>query len=177
MKTKENTNAKENINAVGSNSKSTAPNAVCWLDVILFEDNTIAVEIYYVDIVYEFKDEFNKHTFTTIKELDDFFKGEDVIYDCDKYIDYVKEKYKKPFKALLLDNVVVSQEMLDAKPYGIFVYKERLSKCFSQVCSLSTVMHIPLFICRQDGSLLIINWQNVFEDVKKYLEKMETKQL
>lgn len=113
MKTKENTNAKENINAVGSNSKSTAPNAVCWLDVILFEDNTIAVEIYYVDIVYEFKDEFNKNTFTTIKELDDFFKGEDVIYDCDKYIDYVKEKYKKPFKALLLDNVVVSQEMLD----------------------------------------------------------------
>lgn len=113
MKTKENTNAKENINAVGSNSKSTAPNAVCWLDVILFEDNTFEVEIYYVDIVYEFKDEFNKHTFTTIKELDDFFKGEDVIYDCDKYIDYVKEKYKRPFKALLLDNVVVSQEMLD----------------------------------------------------------------
>lgn len=112
-KTKENTNAKENINAVGSNSKSTAPNAVCWLDVILFEDNTFEVEIYYVDIVYEFKDEFNKHTFTTIKELDDFFKGEDVIYDCDKYIDYVKEKYKKPFKALLLDNVVVSQEMLE----------------------------------------------------------------
>ena len=105
MKTKENTNAKENINAVGSNSKSTAPNAVCWLDVILFED--------YVDIVYKFKDEFNKRIFTTIKELDDFFKGEDVIYDCDKYIDYVKEKYKKPFKALLLDNVVVSQEMLD----------------------------------------------------------------
>ena len=113
MKTKENTNAKENINAVGSNSKSTAPNAVCWLDVILFEDNTFEVEIYYVDIVYEFKDEFNKRIFTTIKELDDFFKGEDVIYDCDKYIDYVKEKYKKPFKALLLDNVVVSQEMLD----------------------------------------------------------------
>lgn len=113
MKTKENTNAKEDINAVGSNSKSTAPNAVCWLDVILFEDNTFEVEIYYVDIVYEFKDEFNKRTFTTIKELDDFFKGEDVIYDCDKYIDYVKEKYKKPFKALLLDNVVVSQEMLD----------------------------------------------------------------
>ena len=61
-KTKENTNAKENINAVGSNSKSTAPNAersnskstapnaVCWLDVILFEDNTFEVEIYYVDI-------------------------------------------------------------------------------------------------------------------------------
>ena len=64
----------------------------------------------------------------------------------------------------------------DAKPYGIFVWEKRLTKCFSQVCSLSTVMHIPLFICRQDGSLLIINWQNVFEDVKKYLEKMATKQ-
>ena len=80
----------------------------------------------------------------------------------------------------LLNNTYDYNELLlkpDAKPYGIFVYKERLSKCFSQVCSLSTVMHIPLFICRQDGSLLIINWQNVFEDVKKYLEKMETKQL
>lgn len=80
----------------------------------------------------------------------------------------------------LLNSTYDYNELLlkpDAKPYGIFVYKERLSKCFSQVCSLSTVMHIPLFICRQDGSLLIINWQNVFEDVKKYLEKMETKQL
>lgn len=79
----------------------------------------------------------------------------------------------------LLNSTYDYNELLlkpDAKPYGIFVYKERLSKCFSQVCSLSTVMHIPLFICRQDGSLLIINWQNVFEDVKKYLEKMATKQ-
>ena len=80
----------------------------------------------------------------------------------------------------LLNSTYDYNELLlkpDAKPYGIFVYKERLSECFSQVCSLSTVMHIPLFICRQDGSLLIINWQNVFEDVKKYLEKMATKQL
>lgn len=80
----------------------------------------------------------------------------------------------------LLNSTYDYNELLlkpDAKPYGIFVWEKRLSKCFSQVCSLSTVMHIPLFICRQDGSLLIINWQNVFEDVKKYLEKMETKQL
>ena len=79
----------------------------------------------------------------------------------------------------LLDSTCDYNELLlkpDAKPYGIFVWEKRLSKCFSQVCSLSTVMHIPLFICRQDGSLLIINWQNVFEDVKKYLEKMATKQ-
>lgn len=79
----------------------------------------------------------------------------------------------------LLNNTYDYNELLlkpDAKPYGIFVWEKRLSKCFSQVCSLSTVMHIPLFICRQDGSLLIINWQNVFEDVKKYLEKMATKQ-
>ena len=79
----------------------------------------------------------------------------------------------------LLNSTFDYNELLlkpDAKPYGIFVWEKRLSKCFSQVCSLSTVMHIPLFICRQDGSLLIINWQNVFEDVKKYLEKMATKQ-
>lgn len=80
----------------------------------------------------------------------------------------------------LLNSTYDYNELLlkpDAKPYGIFVWEKRLSKCFSQVCSLSTVMHIPLFICRQDGNLLIINWQNVFEDVKKYLEKMATKQL
>ena len=79
----------------------------------------------------------------------------------------------------LLNSTYDYNELLlkpDAKPYGIFVWEKRLSKCFSQVCSLSTVMHIPLCICRQDGSLLIINWQNVFEDVKKYLEKMATKQ-
>lgn len=79
----------------------------------------------------------------------------------------------------LLNSTYDYNELLlkpDAKPYGIFVWEKRLSKCFSQVCSLSTVMHISLFICRQDGSLLIINWQNVFEDVKKYLEKMATKQ-
>lgn len=79
----------------------------------------------------------------------------------------------------LLNSTYDYNELLlkpDAKPYGIFVWEKRLSKYFSQVCSLSTVMHIPLFICRQDGSLLIINWQNVFEDVKKYLEKMATKQ-
>ena len=76
-------------------------------------------------------------------------------------------------KTFTYNEIVLSST---AKPYGIFVWEKRLSKCFSQVCSLSTVMHIPLFICRQDGSLLIINWQNVFEDVKKYLEKMATKQ-
>ena len=54
----------------------------------------------------------------------------------------------------------------DAKPYGIFVWEERLSKCFKQVCSLSTVMHIPLFVCKRNGSMIIINWQNVFEEVK-----------
>lgn len=60
----------------------------------------------------------------------------------------------------LLNSTYDYNELLlkpDAKPYGIFVWEKRLSKCFSQVCSLSTVMHIPLFICRQDGSLLIIN--------------------
>lgn len=54
----------------------------------------------------------------------------------------------------------------DSEPYGIFVYKEQLDKCFSQVCSLCTVMQLPLFISKQDGSMLILPWQNVFEDVQ-----------
>lgn len=73
----------------------------------------------------------------------------------------------------LLNSTYEYNELLirpDAKPYGIFVWKERLSECFNQVCSLSTVMHLPLFICREDGSLIVIAWQNVFEDVKKYLD-------
>lgn len=84
----------------------------------------------------------------------------------------------------LLNNTYDYNELLlkpDAKPYGIFVLEERLEErldeCFSQVCSLSTVMRIPLFICKQNGSMVIINWQNVFKEVKKYLEKMTTKQL
>ena len=84
----------------------------------------------------------------------------------------------------LLNNTYDYNELLlkpDAKPYGIFVWEERLEErldeCFSQVCSLSTVMRIPLFICKQNGSMVIINWQNVFKEVKKYLEKMTTKQL
>ena len=84
----------------------------------------------------------------------------------------------------LLNNTYDYNELLlkpDAKPYGIFVWEERLEErldeCFSQVCSLSTVMRIPLFICKQNGSMVIINWQNVFKEVKKYLEKITTKQL
>lgn len=80
----------------------------------------------------------------------------------------------------LLNNTYDYNELLlkpDTEPYGIFVWEERLDECFSQVCSLSTVMRIPLFICKQNGSMVIINWQNVFKEVKKYLEKMTTKQL
>ena len=88
-------------------------NSVCWLDVILFEDNTFKVEIYYVNIVNQFRDKFNQHIFKTVEELDDFFGDYDAIYDCDTYKQYISEKYKKPFKALLLDNVIVSKEMLE----------------------------------------------------------------
>lgn len=73
----------------------------------------------------------------------------------------------------LLNSTYDYNELLlkpDAKPYGIFVWEKRLSKCFSQVCSLSTVMQLPLFICKEDGSLIVIDWQDVFEEVKKYLD-------
>lgn len=62
------------------------------------------------------------------------------------------------------------------KPYGIFVWEDELKDNFIQVCSLSTVMQLPLFICREDGSLVVINWQGIFEDIKKYLEKITIKQ-
>lgn len=72
----------------------------------------------------------------------------------------------------LLNNTYDYNELLlkpDAKPYGIFVWEERLSERFSQVCSLCTVMQLPLFISKQDGSMLILPWQNVFEDVQSLL--------
>jgi len=88
-------------------------NTVCWLDVVIFEDNTFAVEIYYVDIVKEFREQFNKHTFTTIEELDNFFGDTDAIYDCDSYNKYITAKYNRPYKALLLDSVSLSSELLE----------------------------------------------------------------
>lgn len=72
----------------------------------------------------------------------------------------------------LLNNTYDYNELLlkpDTEPYGIFVWEERLDECFSQVCSLSTVMRIPLFICKQNGNMVVINWQNVFEDVQSLL--------
>lgn len=72
----------------------------------------------------------------------------------------------------LLNKTIKHNEILltpDSEPYGIFVYKEQLDKCFSQVCSLCTVMQLPLFISKQDGSMLILPWQNVFEDVQSLL--------
>lgn len=67
----------------------------------------------------------------------------------------------------LLNSTYDYNELLlkpDAKPYGIFVWEKRLSKCFSQVCSLSTVMHIPLFICRQEVKIIVVPTSNNTSD-------------
>ena len=72
----------------------------------------------------------------------------------------------------LLNSTYDYNELLlrpDAKSYGIFVWEDSLQECFNQVCSLSTVMQLPLFISKQDGSMLILPWQNVFEDVQSLL--------
>lgn len=98
------------MNNLENNKKA---NTVCWLDVVIFEDNTFAVEIYYVDIVKEFREQFNKRTFTTIEELDNFFGDTDAIYDCDSYNEYITTKYNKPYKVLLLDSVSLSPELLE----------------------------------------------------------------
>ena len=56
------------------------------------------------------------------------------------------------------------------KTYGIFVWEERLGNCFSQVCSLCTVMQLPLFICKKDGNLVVLGWRDIFSQAKQYLE-------
>lgn len=53
----------------------------------------------------------------------------------------------------------------DIKPFGIFVWEERLIENFNTVCSLSTVFKVPLYIAKGNGSLLAIPWQDVFKEI------------
>ena len=56
----------------------------------------------------------------------------------------------------LLNSTYDYNELLlkpDAKPYGIFVYRDKLYEVLPEVFSLAISMQLPLFICNQDGSL------------------------
>lgn len=86
-------------------------NKVYWVDIVIFEDNTFALEAVYVDIVPQFATAFNEQKFKTEKQLNDFFGGAEVIYDCDKFNEYIMKKYNKPFRALILDNVTLTPEI------------------------------------------------------------------
>ena len=69
-------------------------------------------------------------------------------------LDDVLAKTEKSNEILLREN---------SKPFGIFVLEDKLENCIRQVYSLSIVYKLPLFILKNDGSLLAIPWQNVFE--------------
>lgn len=53
----------------------------------------------------------------------------------------------------------------DVKPFGIFVWEERLIENFNTICSLSTVFKVPLYIAKGNGNLLVIPWQDVFNEI------------
>ena len=56
----------------------------------------------------------------------------------------------------LLNSTYDYNELLlkpDAKPYGIFVFRDKLYEVLPEVFSLAISMQLPLFICNQDGSL------------------------
>ena len=70
----------------------------------------------------------------------------------------------------MMDNTYDYNEILlkpETKAYGIFVWEEKLSDCFNQVCSLCTVFRIPLFICKEDGSMVVTDWRDVFNQAKR----------
>lgn len=86
-------------------------NKVIWIDVVLFEDNSFVLEACYIDVVETFKKRFNRATFTSVEQLNKFFGNSQYIYDCEQFIAYIKNKYKKPFKLLFLDNIELSLDM------------------------------------------------------------------
>ena len=53
-------------------------------------------------------------------------------------------------KTFTYNEIVLSST---AKPYGIFVFRDKLYEVLPEVFSLAISMQLPLFICNQDGSL------------------------
>ena len=53
----------------------------------------------------------------------------------------------------------------NSQPFGIFVWEEKLAKCKKKVQSLCTVLELPLYIANENGSLLVIPWRDVFNEI------------
>ena len=49
-----------------------------------------------------------------------------------------------------------------SKPFGIFIWKEKLNENLKTVQSLSTTMHLPLLIA-ESNVIQVVPWQNVFD--------------
>lgn len=86
-------------------------NNVYWVDVIIFEDNSFVLEAYNIDVVETFKKKFNQNRFTSVEQLESFFGNNQLIYDCNSFVEYVTKKYNRPFKILFLDGVELSLDM------------------------------------------------------------------
>lgn len=53
-------------------------------------------------------------------------------------------------KTVIYNEIVLCEE---AKPYGIFVFRDKLCEVIPEIFSLTIVMGLPLFICNSNGSL------------------------
>ena len=82
------------------------------------------------------------------------------IYNLDEF----KEK-------TVLYNEIVLRET--AKPFGIFVFREKLQEVLSKLFSLVITMQLPLFVCNTDGSLDFIPYNKILSKVENSLEKMD----
>lgn len=87
-------------------------NIVIWSDVVIFEDGSFVLEKAPVEIVHDYRDDFNKHYFSAEEELAEYFGAKKVIYDCDKFVEFIKKKYNRPFALFLLDTTPVSDNLL-----------------------------------------------------------------
>lgn len=73
-------------------------------------------------------------------------------------------------KTFTYNEIVLSST---AKPYGIFVFRDKLYEVLPEVFSLSISMQLPLFICNQDGSLDCIPCNKISEIINDRFGPLE----
>lgn len=73
-------------------------------------------------------------------------------------------------KTVIYNEIVLSSA---AKPYGIFVFREKMYEVLPEVFSLVITMQLPLFICNHDGSLDCIPCNKIFEIVRDKFKPLD----
>ena len=123
------------------------------------------------------------NTFVTIDDLKKndvdasvFFDDANDDKDYDKTVDSLLPKYTcLPINNIddILNNPEVTNVIElspDNEPFGVFIYENNLTQCFSQVCSLCSVAHLPLLVMKSGGDLKMLNWQDIFSQVREYIK-------